>query len=134
MLKMMKMPKIQGELAVAWNVGGKEDQEGDEGLTRLLTRSAMAAALAAREPTAEKRADMPENAARVVAELRSTIVEKDEQLRKMSQEFGVQLLTKEQEGAKALAAQAEAAHEARVAHLQQAAAKRLRACTSPCAP
>ena len=36
-------------------------------------------------------------------EMATALEEKDEQLRKMSEEFGVQLLTKEQEGAKALA-------------------------------
>ena len=97
MLRMMTMPKVKGELAVAWNVGGKEDQEGDEDLNLRLTRSAMAAALAAREPTAEKWADVPENAARVIAELRSTIVEKDEQLRKKEKESKAALAQKDEE-------------------------------------
>merc|ERR1719272_2831350 len=50
---------------------------------------------------------------------------KDEEIRRLTEEFGVGALSKEQEHAKALAAQAEAAHEARVQHLMQAAAKRM---------
>ncbi|MGY8942398.1 MAG: hypothetical protein ACKVJH_10250, partial [Flavobacteriales bacterium] len=59
------------------------------------------------------------------AEMAAALAEKEEQLRKLSEEFGVQLLSKEQESSKALAAQAEAEAEKRVAHLQQAAARRM---------
>merc|ERR1719162_1654346 len=59
------------------------------------------------------------------AQMATALEEKEEQLRKLSEEFGVQLLSKEQESSKALAARAEAAHEARVAHLMQAAARRM---------
>ena len=50
---------------------------------------------------------------------------KDEEIRRLTEEYGVGALSREQEHAKALAEQAEAAHEARVAHLQQMAAKRM---------
>ena len=50
---------------------------------------------------------------------------KDEEIRKLTEEYGVGALSREQEHAKALAEQAEAAHEARMAHLQQMAAKRM---------
>ena len=61
----------------------------------------------------------------VRAEMAAALQAKDEELRKLEEEFGVGALSREQEHAKALAEQAEAAHEARVAHLQQMAAKRM---------
>ena len=61
----------------------------------------------------------------VRAEMAAALQAKDEELRKLEEEFGVGALSREQEHAKALAEQAEAAHEARVAHLQQMAVKRM---------
>jgi predicted outer membrane protein len=59
------------------------------------------------------------------AEMAAALAAKDEQLQALSDRSGMDVLTREQEHAKALAEQAEAAHEARVAHLQQAAARRM---------
>ena len=61
----------------------------------------------------------------VRAEMAAALQAKDAEMQKLEEEFGLGALTKEQEHAKALAEQAEAAHEKRMAHLQQMAAKRM---------
>merc|ERR1719345_41979 len=59
------------------------------------------------------------------AEMAAALAAKEEQLQALSERSGLDILTRDQEHAKALAEQAEAAHEARVQHLMQAAARRM---------
>ena len=58
-------------------------------------------------------------------EMAAALAAKEEQLLALSERSGLDILTRDQEHAKALAEQAEAAHETRVQHLMQAAARRM---------